>query len=115
MVSKKAIRVFNGGATRDSDVDKLEYRRALSPKVLNLYMDYLSRHRIQSDGELRDWDNWKGGIPQEAYMSSLLRHMFELWTDMENGSKLSKEERRDLACAIMFNSMGFLFEDLREE
>jgi len=70
--SNPKIRQFDSGATRDTDENKPSYVKALSPIVLQGYVEYLGRHRLQSDGNLRDWDNWKKGIPQEVYLLSLI-------------------------------------------
>lgn len=107
------IRTFNTGATRNSLDGKLSYMRGLSPAVLQRYLEYLAEHRQQADGKLRAFDNWKHGIPKCDYLDSLLRHDLDLWL-LANGEKPSDpaydEER--LLCAIMFNTMGRLFECL---
>ena len=105
------IRTFTGGATRDTDKDKLDFEGFLSPVVLQHYAAYLHKHRVQSDGNYRDSDNWQKGIPLDTYMKSLCRHNMEVWLKHRNNpGHVSMED--DL-CGVIFNSMGYLFEILR--
>ena len=107
------MRTFDSGATRDTVEGKLSYAKCLSPAVLRRYLEYMDKHRKQADGQMRDWDNWKKGIDVDAYMDSLVRHVWDMWLmhtgTMPNDENVSAE---DLLCAIMFNSMGYLFEIL---
>jgi hypothetical protein len=111
---------FKTGATRNDARKKLDYEGFLSPIVLERFAQHMQLHELQEDGKHRPSDNWQKGIPQEAYMKSLIRHTFALWKDhrgyktnhIENGRKVDRE---DLACAIMFNVMGYLFEELRKK
>lgn len=107
------MRTFETGATRDSDDDKLDYEGFLSPIVLTRFAEYMHKNRIQSDGNLRSSDNWQKGIPKEQYIKSLFRHFMELWT-LHRGSLDYSEEKEDILCAIMFNSMGYLYELLKK-
>src|SRR2546428_11507797 len=66
--------------------------------------------RLQPDGSYRDSDNWQLGIPKEAYMKSLLRHVMELWLGHRRGNV-----DQDILCACLFNVMGYLLEDLKDE
>ena len=105
------IRTFGSGATRDTDVGKLDYEGFLSPLVLKRYAEYLNKHRIQSDGKLRDSDNWQKGIPIKEYMKSKARHFFSTWLWHRNKSVGIDIE--DTLCAEMFNTMGMLLELLK--
>ena len=113
------VREFETGATRNVDTGKLDYEAFFAPTVLERFAQYMHKHRLQSDGKLRDGDNWQKGIPMVQYMKSLVRHVFDLWathrgltrTD-EHGNVYTQEE---LCCAVMFNVMGYLFEMLREK
>lgn len=116
------MRKFEGGATRNVDAGKLDYEGFLSPVVLERYARYLHRHRVQADGKLRDSDNWQKGIPKDVYMKSLLRHLIEVWTyhrepvsDIPDVKECDDVYKEDALCAVMFNTMGYLFECLREE
>ena len=107
------IRKFETGATRDTDVDKLDYEGFLSPIVLQRYAQYMNKHRKQSDGALRDADNWQKGIPKEAYMKSMWRHFMDVWSE-HRGLK-SRDGMEEALCAIIFNCMGYLFEILKNK
>lgn len=114
------MREFETGATRDSSKGKLDYEGFLSPIVLERFAQYMHKHTIQADGELRSSDNWKKGMPAVEYMKSKVRHGIKTWklwrqevnygTDhLENISALEES-----LCAELFNTMGLLFEILKE-
>jgi hypothetical protein len=105
----KKARYFESGATRDSDDGKLDYEGFLAPGVLERYGQYMHRNREQSDGVLRDSDNWQKGIPRDQYMKSMWRHFMEVWADHRNNEE-DMPYREDNLCALLFNVMGYLFE-----
>lgn len=107
------MRVFDSGATRDTDTGKLDYAGFLSPIVLQRYAEYMNQHRVQANGELRGSDNWKRGIPRETYISSGFRHFMDWWLDHEGWE--SREGIEDAICGLMFNCMGYLHETLLEK
>ena len=112
------IRTFNTGATRDVVEGKLSYVKALSPLVLRRYVQYIGKHRKQSDGSLRDWNNWKQGIPADTYLDSLGRHFVDTWLLTEGYSAEDNHGPVDLEsvlCAIIFNASGYLHEILKEK
>lgn len=102
------VRTFISGATRDTDTDKLDYEGFLSHAVLERYAQYMHKNRVQRDGSLRTSDNWQKGIPQDAYMKSAFRHFIEWWTAHREG-RVDEEA----LCALLFNTMGYLFEHLK--
>lgn len=104
------MRTFESGATRDSDADKLDYAGFLSPLVLKRFAQYMHKHRVQADGSIRASDNWKRGIPQEQYLKSAFRHFMEWWE--LHGRQVHGDEKEEVLCALMFNVMGYLFEEL---
>lgn len=113
----KHMRKFETGATRDNDESKPNFVGFLSPEVLAAYGNYMLRHQKQADGQMRAADNWKKGIPRQAYMESMLRHMFEVWQlhlDQESREVISMQpdtEAMDEALfALLFNVMGFAYE-----
>jgi len=111
-------RYFEGGAYRDVSADKLDYEGFLSPAVLTRYAEYMHKNRKQSDGVMRDSDNWQAGIPKEVYMSSMWRHFMDVWTihreAFDNGDLTDMpEEMQESLCALAFNVLGYLFEDLK--
>ena len=112
------LRTFETGATRDTSKDKLEPHGFLSPEVLHRFSQYMHRHRHQSDGTLRDSDNWKKGMPQEEYSKSLLRHAMDFWAVVSGEGKplydTEESDPEEIACAIMFNVQGWLHEQLKK-
>lgn len=110
------IRTFGTGATRDTVEGKLDYVKALCPLVLRRYVQYLDKHRLQPDGSMRDFDNWKQGIPREVYHSSKGRHFFADWL-LEEGYAVSDNhgvvDEEDALCGELFNTMGKLREILK--
>ena len=109
IVSVPPMRVFETGATRDGDADKLDYEGFLSPRVLERYARYMHKHRQQTDGKLRDSDNWQKGIPRSAYMKSAWRHFMDVWTRWRSGY-FDVPETEEALCALLFNVMGLLHE-----
>ena len=112
---KDVIRKFDTGATRDTAEGKLDYVKALCPLVLRRYVQYLDKHRLQPDGSMRDFDNWKQGMPREVYHSSKGRHFFADWL-LEEGYEVEDNhgpvDQEDALCAELFNTMGKLREIL---
>ena len=108
-----AMRHFEGGATRDSEEDKIDFEGFLSPHVLERYGAYMHKHRKQADGNLRASDNWQAGIPKDVYMKSLWRHFFDVWKEHRGQHTLAGLE--EALCAVLFNSMGYLHEVLKKD
>jgi hypothetical protein len=106
------MRQFSSGATRDDETGKLDYEGFISPLVEKRFATYMHRHRVQADGQLRASDNWQKGIDQDAYMKSATRH-FQDWRLHHDGfPREATESLEDALCALMFNTMGYLFEVL---
>lgn len=120
VVAENDVRTFDSGATRDTLGSKLDYEAFLSPRALRCYAEYMHSHRVQSDGTMRDGDNWQKGIPIPQYMKSLYRHVQDAHAvhrdvptfDANDGHKFNIEE---LLCAILFNAFGYLHEHLKKE
>ena len=106
------MRQFDTGATRDNDENKNDYEGFLSPLVIECYGNYMTKHRKQADGNLRDSDNWQKGMPKECYMKSGWRHFMDWWK--EHRGLGSREGLIDALCALLFNVMGYLHETLKE-
>lgn len=112
------MRTFDKGATRNNADHKFDYEGFLSPEVVIEYGRYMHSHRKQADGTLRNSDNWQKGIPKDVYMKSLLRHVIGLWTIHRGGVYIDEDTDKpiglkDVLCAVMFNTMGYLFEVLK--
>lgn len=108
------IRQFATGATRDTENDKLDFEGFFSPLVLRTRAEYMHRHRLQKDGELRSADNWQKGMPKDVYMKSLWRHFHDLWMLHRGEYSADVLDIRDVICAVMFNAEGYLYEVLKE-
>lgn len=106
-------RTFNTGATRDTDEGKYDYEGFLSPLVIERFGQYMNKHRKQSDGKLRDSDNWQKGIPQDAYIKSAWRHFIDWWK--EHRSHVTKDGVEEALCALLFNVQGYLHEHLKKQ
>jgi len=134
--SKEQIRIFKTGATRDTDNNKLDFDGFLSPLTIQAYSEYLHKHRIQSNGELRDSDNWQKGISPKVYIKSAWRHFVALWA-LYRGYYVYEDEKKqthilyrkpntmpedwwgainilDSACGVLFNVSGFIHEILKK-
>lgn len=119
------IKKFDSGATRSSDEGKNHYDGFLSIPALEEFGDYMTRHRVQPDGGLREPDNWQKGIPIASYVGSLFRHTIELVGLMRGhvSRRLKKEYpgkdinflKRETACACWFNVQGFIHELLKTQ
>jgi hypothetical protein len=107
------IREFPSGATKSPEGDKLDYEGFLSPIVLKRYAQYMHKHRVQSDGKLRPSNNWQKGIPRDVYMKSMWRHFMDVWMN-HHGAILPIPDRTEALCALLFNVMGYLHEELKQ-
>jgi len=112
-MKKNKIRKFMTGATRDTEEGKNDYEGFLNPIVIKAYGNYMAKHRIQSDGNLRDSDNWQKGIPKDAYIKSAFRHFLDWW--LEHRGYKSREGIKDALMALLFNVMGYAYEVLKEQ
>ena len=110
MASEK-IRTFGTGATRDTDLGKHDYEGFLSPLVLVRYGEYMTKHRKQPDGQLRDSDNWQKGIPLDQYIKSAFRHFVDVWLGHRGHN--SPDGLEDALCALLFNVSGYLHEIIK--
>ena len=110
------IRKFDTGATRDTTRDKLDFEAFLSPAVLVRYAQYMHECRKQSDGNLRNGDNWQKGIPIPVYMKSELRHVIDVWLHLRGLGDLAEiKDLEKCLCAVLFNTMGLLHVILKEK
>jgi hypothetical protein len=106
------IRTFESGATRDVDTEKFDLEGFLSYPVIMWYAEYMHKHRIQSDGQLRDSDNWQKGIPKDAYMKSMWRHFMDVWGNHRKYK--TRDNMKEALCALLFNVLGYLHEETKQ-
>ena len=112
-MDEKLIRTFDTGANRNSDEGKLDFEGFLSPTVLKKYAEYMHKMRYLENGDYRDSDNWQRGIPKDAYMKSMYRHFFDVWSN-HRGIETHEDKITNL-CALLFNVMGMMHEELKEK
>lgn len=111
------IRTFATGATRSSAAGKPEYAGYLSPRFIKAYGQYMLKHQVQADGNMRDCRNWQRGITLESYMQSMFRHFVEVWTDYETHRLEGTDDDGAMIeslCALAFNVMGMCHEIIGE-
>lgn len=108
-----SARKFDTGATRDTDKGKYDYEGFLSPMVLQSFAEYMNRNREQSDGKLRDSDNWQKGIPKDVYIKSMWRHFMDVW--LEHRGYESRGGLKEALNGLLFNVMGYYYEILKGE
>ncbi len=113
-IAARSTRQFDTGAIRDTDEGKLQYEGFLSPLVIRRYAEFMHKHRVQSDGSLRDADNWQSGIPLEVYADSGWRHFMDWW-GWQRKCWNPKEGIEESLCALLFNVSGALHELLKRE
>lgn len=104
-------RTFETGATRDLDAGKFDYEGFLSPRALERFAAYMHENRFQRDGSIRESDNWQKGIPKDAYLKSLLRHVIDVW--LIHRGQPAKDDLEQALCAVIFNAQGYLHEHLK--
>jgi hypothetical protein len=113
-----SIRTFATGATRSADAGRDDPEGFFSPLVIDRFNQYMTKHRVQADGGIRDSDNWQQGIPLSAYMKGLFRHFLHVWTRHRGWPVRDPKAEPDIEgdlCAVMFNAMGYLHEVLCEK
>jgi hypothetical protein len=109
------LRTFATGATRDTATNKPDYEGFLSPLVTKRFGEYMMVHQQQSDGSLRDSDNWQKGIPVAAYVKSMYRHFVDVLLHYDHYSDQATEPDLETAlCALKFNVDGLLHETIKD-
>ena len=105
---------FDTGAYRDGQDGKYDYEGFLSPLVLERFARYMHENRRQSNGELRDSDNWQLGVPLDSYMKSGFRHFMDWW-GLHRGKVIRTLDIEEALCGVLFNAMGYLHEHMKQE
>jgi len=102
-------RKFTSGASRDTDLGKLDYEGSLSPLVLKKYVEYMQRNNNTKSG-VRKCDNWKGLFGekhQEVCMKSLMRHTMDVW--LFHKEFQGRDNMEDALCGVIFNASAILY------
>lgn len=120
-MARTLSRIFEGGATRDVDDNKLDFEGFLSPQVLQAFAEYMHKHRLMKDGSVRSSDNWQNGMPKSVYVKSLARHFFDLWLMHRLGvDEITRPDGEHVTLAdtlggIQFNLQGYWLETLKSQ
>ena len=104
-------RSFATGAVRDTAHNKIDPEGCLSPRVLDVYCDYMLKHQQMAE-TWRDSDNWQKGMPPEILMKSLARHYFDVWA--HHREEPTREDYLDSLCGVLFNAMALIYEQTRD-
>lgn len=116
MSERGRVRLFSTGATRSDDSHRPLYTGYFSPLVLQRFGEYMTRHRTQPDGVLRDPANWQKGMPTTSYLDGLFRHFLHTWLRIYEWpvyDQMAEPSLEDDLCAIFFNAQGMLHEILK--
>jgi hypothetical protein len=98
------IRVSETGATRNSSNGKADYCDFFSPLTFKAYGEYMYKHRLQSDGTMRDPGNWKklfGDDHSRVCLESAMRHLHDVWMELEGYE--SRDGLDEALGGLMFN------------
>jgi len=110
------MRNFDTGATRDTDEGKNDYEGYLSFPVIEAYGNYMTQHRKQADGKLRDSDNWQKSFGDKHYdvcIKSLWRHFLDFWAIHRGYKRIDKINGHEITlieagCAMLFNIIAYM-------
>lgn len=112
----KPMNTFDTGATRSEDTVRDDPEGYLSPLFMEMFFQYMTKHRVQADGEVRESDNWQKGIPLDRYMKGAWRHFFHLWQrhrGWEVTDELAADSIEEDMAALFFNLQGYAHEYLK--
>lgn len=112
-MSSDSVRTFETGATRSCDATRDDPEGYLSPLAIDRYSQYMTKHRLQPDGSIRDSDNWQKGMPIATYFKGLWRHFLHAWTRYRGFPVRDPMAAADLEedlCAMFFNVQSALHE-----
>ena len=102
------VRTFATGATRDTNAGKPDYTGYCCPLVKKRFGEYMLNHQTQSDGQVREANNWKKGIPYEEYIRSGDRHWTDVLLHLDGFHATAREELEEALCAMFFHVQGAL-------
>lgn len=109
------IRKFESGATRSPLGNKLQLEGYLNPLVIKRFGEYMKKHQTDSAGNQREADNWQLGMGRDSHIDSKHRHDLDLWLHHRGYADRADEPLEEALCAIMFNTMGYLLDVLKEK
>jgi len=107
--TKLVDRQFETGAVRDNDEGKESYINAVSFLALKRYAKFQNQ-ACEKRGYPKD--NWRKGIPIEAYEESLMRHLQKYLSNKYEGTNIEPDV--DHLAAAFFNLQGILHEEEKQ-
>jgi len=105
---ENGLRNFSTGSIRDSEEGKEDYVETISWRAMRRYAQYMTSKKNKYGA-----GNFKKGIPIDSYERSLLRHISKYMINKYEGGNLEKEE--DHISAIVFNALGIMHEEGKNE
>ena len=105
-------RVFESGASRNSDKGKLQKDLFLDAKVIHEYCKFMHKNRKTDSGTIREGDNWKKGIPVPALMASMVRHVEDVKLHHQGYHDSTEETYLDSIFGAIFNLMGLAHDEI---
>jgi len=111
-MTEKKDRVFESGASRNSEEGKLQKDRFLNPRVIHEYSKFMHNNRKTDSGLVREGDNWQAGIPIPALLGSMTRHTEDVKLHLGGYSADADEEYLDSIFGAIFNLMGLAHAEL---
>ena len=117
---EEKMREFETGATRNNDPERVDWIKMTSLPALFEYAKYMRAHRHTADGNLREFDNWKGndkrgGMALDEVVESLVRHALDLAALNAGEIPMRECNTKEACCAIIFNAMCYLHTILARE
>ena len=113
----KSMETFEGGATRSDTSARNDPEGYMSAIAIERYCEYMTKHRVQADGSIRDSDNWQKGMPYNRALKGLWRHMMHLWIRFRGfnpSDKYAAADSEEDLCAIFFNTQVMLHQLVKE-
>ena len=117
------LRKFKSGANRDTAEGKIDPEGFFDPLVITAFSEFMHEHRKQTDGNLRDSDNWQNGFTRASIMKSMWRHLLDVWR-MHRGHPPFSSDHAEIwktnpkkalvhaLCGVYFNAAAYMREIL---
>ena len=113
----KVMEQFGTGATRSDTSRRNDPEGYLSSIAIERYCEYMTKHRVQADGSIRDSDNWQKGMPFGRALKGLWRHLMHLWIrhrGFNPSDEFAAADMEEDLCAIMFNTQVMLHQLVKD-
>lgn len=105
-----------GKAYRDTTEGKPDYQGYLNPLVIEAFGKYMLKHQVQSNGEIRESDNWQGMFGEDhkrVCMSSGFRHFMDWWK-FDRGYE-TRDGISEALGGLLFNLQAYWLAEILEE